>query len=116
MLIENTQVQQKSLQLEPVAYADSTSGIQQDSVIANTFTESIMMYPNPNNGQFKIEFLNDFWKGGTARICNADGSVITTFKIHTSRYEYTIPNAAPGHYVVQFYRGKMQYSRIITVE
>ncbi len=116
LLIENTQVQQKSLQLEPVAYADSTSGIQQDSVIANTFTESIMMYPNPNNGQFKIEFLNDFWKGGTARICNADGSVITTFKIHTNQYEYTIPNAAPGHYVVQFYRGKMQYSRIITVE
>lgn len=116
LLIENTQVQQKSLQLEPVAYTDSTSGIQQDSVTAKTSTEGIMMYPNPNNGKFKIEFLNDFWKGGTARICNADGSVITTFKIHASQYEYTIPNAIPGHYVVQLYRGKMQYSKIITVE
>jgi hypothetical protein len=118
LLIENTQIQQKKLQLEePIAFTDTTRVIQQDSIMAQpSSADDIHIYPNPNNGKFTIEIHDDFWNGGTARVCTQDGSVITTFSIHTNRYEYTIPNATPGHYVVQFYKGKKQYSRIITVE
>lgn len=117
LLIENTQIQQKKLQLEePIAFTDTTRVIQQDSITPQPSADDIHIYPNPNNGKFTIEIHDDFWNGGTARVCTQDGSVITTFSIHTNRYEYTIPNAIPGHYVVQFYKGKKQYSRIITVE
>jgi hypothetical protein len=78
--------------------------------------KSVKIYPNPNNGQFTLEFLN-IESGATIRIYNLLGAQIyhSTATSQTS-YKINLPEIKRGIYFVKVTDRKEQYIRKMVVD
>ena len=82
-------------------------------------TGAIIVYPNPNNGQFTIEFDNNYIGDLNIKIYSVTGSVIKELKINKAlgKYSYDIDlgNIAVGTYYIGLSTSKGKVTKTIII-
>ena len=113
LVMENQDIQKKHAKL--FLPADSLTRKDTTEKEEQGFAGDIHIFPNPNNGTFQVAISSDFWINGKMRVSTIEGAIIGEFPIRSNHYEYTIPDASPGKYVVQCIKNQTVVSEIIIV-
>lgn len=77
----------------------------------NKFAGAVRIYPNPNNGKFRIRFLSDLYKEFNVRIVDAIGQPVSgDYKFsavrHGDEFEINVPNLPSGYYMLMVYNAQ----------
>lgn len=78
---------------------------------------SIKVYPNPNNGQFKVEIIgfNEYLSKGLITIYTSQGKAILKINSLQQITDVNISNHSNGIYIMQIIIGNKSYSHKIIV-
>lgn len=91
----------------------SCYNISTTNIVENSFASTVIIYPNPSTGKFKID--TKITKGEIA-ICNVMGEKIySTSNLKTSN-EINLSNSPKGIYFVKIYDGEKIHTRKIVVQ
>ena len=86
------------------------------SLNENDLSNSISIFPNPNNGEFKIEILDNSLKNVSVKIVDVSGRLIHSQKINSKLNTIDLKGIAPGIYTISLISEGKRYSQLIVVE
>ncbi|MEZ4936139.1 MAG: T9SS type A sorting domain-containing protein [Crocinitomicaceae bacterium] len=82
----------------------------------NDLSDQILIYPNPNNGEFTLQFGNTLVGEKKIRVIDARGKIVTYKKAFNSTYDLNMVHVEPGIYFVEVFNGNKKGVQKIVVQ
>jgi hypothetical protein len=85
-----------------------------------SFSKSVEVYPNPNSGQFKLDFDNDYIGDLNIKLYSVNGSVIKQLDLNKSSNKFTcnfdLDNIAAGTYYIDITTTKENFTKAVIIK
>lgn len=98
----------------------TTQPCVRESITSNLTTSDLSLYPNPNNGNFNLNFVAEGAGNATLFVADITGKTVTNQTITLTEGENNIPvsldGVAPGIYLVRFTVGENTFTQKVIVE
>jgi hypothetical protein len=98
----------------------STSGCTREGISSDFTASDLSLYPNPNNGNFNLNFVAEGAGSATLFVADLTGKTVTNQTITVTEGENNIPvsldGVVPGIYLVRFTVGENTFTQKVIVE
>jgi hypothetical protein len=98
----------------------STLGCTREGVSSDFTASDLSLYPNPNNGNFNLNFVAEGAGSATLFVADLTGKTVTNQTITLTEGENNIPvsldGVVPGIYLVRFTVGENTFTQKVIVE
>jgi hypothetical protein len=85
-----------------------------------SLSKSVEVYPNPNSGQFKLDFDNDYIGNLNIKLYSVNGSVIKQLDLNKSSNKFTcnfdLDNIAAGTYYIDITTTKENFTKTVIIK
>jgi hypothetical protein len=91
-----------------------------DGISSDLTASDLSLYPNPNNGNFNLNFVSDGTGSANLLVADITGKTVANQTLTLTEGENNIPvsldGVAPGIYLVRFTVGENTYTQKVIVE
>jgi hypothetical protein len=98
----------------------STLGCAREGISSDFTASDLSLYPNPNNGNFNLNFVAEGAGSATLFVADLTGKTVTNQTITVTEGENNIPvsldGVVPGIYLVRFTVGENTFTQKVIVE
>jgi hypothetical protein len=96
-----------------IAKIDSFPFLGIENVVMN---DNIMIYPNPSDGSFAIDFPNDFNQTATISVSSIEGKALYKTEIYKNHNEFFLQALTSGSYIIKIQVGNITYNKKLIIQ
>ena len=96
-----------------IAKIDSFPFLGIENVAMN---DNIMIYPNPSDGSFAIDFPNDFNQTATISVSSIEGKALYKTEIYKNHNEFFLQTLTSGSYIIKIQVGNITYNKKLIIQ
>ena len=75
-----------------------------------------MIYPNPSDGSFAIDFPNDFNQTATISVSSIEGKALYKTEIYKNHNEFFLQTLTSGSYIIKIQVGNITYNKKLIIQ